>query len=96
MERCSDVWAHLLAADVAVLMEAARPILSEELAAVLDGLAEDYSKAVMAPHLVHSEIVRLAGSGRCSLSITLWFSCQRGQNPLLSTGLTLGATPLSR
>jgi len=59
MERCSDVWAHLLAADVGVLMEAARPILSEELAAGLDDLAEDYSKAVMAPHLVHSEIVRL-------------------------------------
>ena len=60
MERCSDVWAHLLAADVAVLMEAARPILSEELAAVLDDLADRYSKAKMAPHLVHSEIVRLA------------------------------------
>ena len=47
MERCSDVWAHLLAADVAVLMEAARPILSEELAAVLDDLADRYSKACL-------------------------------------------------
>ena len=60
MERCSDVWAYLLAADVEVLMETARPILSEELATMLDDLAERYGPAVMAPHLVHSEVVRLA------------------------------------
>ncbi len=60
LERCSEVWAHLLAADVAVLMEAARPILSEELSTMLDDLAERYSPALMAPHLVHSEVVRLA------------------------------------
>jgi amidase len=60
LERCSEIWAHLLAADVAVLMEAARPILSEELSTMLDDLAERYSPSVMAPHLVHSEVVRLA------------------------------------
>ena len=60
MERCSDVWAYLLAADVEVLMETARPILSEELATMLDDLAGRYAPALMAPHLVHSETVRLA------------------------------------
>tara|TARA_B100002049_G_scaffold115098_1_gene85009 strand:- start:316 stop:1716 length:1401 start_codon:yes stop_codon:yes gene_type:complete len=60
MERCSDVWAYLLAADVEVLMETARPILSEELATMLDDLAGRYAPALMAPHLVHSEAVRLA------------------------------------
>ena len=60
MERCSDIWAYLLAADVEVLMETARPILSEELATMLDDLAGRYAPALMAPHLVHSETVRLA------------------------------------
>ncbi|MCS5685973.1 MAG: amidase family protein, partial [Acidimicrobiales bacterium] len=48
MERCSDVWAYLLAADVEVLMETARPILSEELATMLDDLAGRYAPALMA------------------------------------------------
>ncbi len=57
---CTDLWAHLLAADVADVMAVARTILSAELADVLDTLAGDYSADSMAPGLVHAETARLA------------------------------------
>jgi len=60
MERCQEVWAHLLAADIGSLMEAARPILSEGLASNLDLLAERYSTDVLAPVVVQMEYMRLA------------------------------------
>ena len=56
---CTELWAHLLATDVAGVMEVARTILSPELATVLDALADDYSVESMAPTLVHAEMARL-------------------------------------
>ncbi|MBL78389.1 MAG: indole acetimide hydrolase [Acidimicrobiaceae bacterium] len=60
LERCSDIWAHLLANDIGVLMEAARPILSDELGALLDGMAAEYSTEALAPTVVQAEYMRLA------------------------------------
>lgn len=57
---CTEVWAYLLAADIAVLMDTARLVLSEELTAALDETADRYSPSVMAPTAVHSELARLA------------------------------------
>ncbi len=60
VELCTDVWAHLLATDIADQMEMARLVLSQELSAVLDDLTSRYSPTVMAPTLVHTEMARLA------------------------------------
>ena len=56
LERCTDIWTHLLANDITVLMETARSILSDELGAMLDGL----STTVLAPAVVQTEYMRLA------------------------------------
>jgi len=56
---CSEVWAYLLAADIGVMMDVARPLLSTELGAVLDELAERFSPSGMAPTVVHQETARL-------------------------------------
>lgn len=60
LPHCTDVWAHLLANDIGVMMTFARPLLSGELAVVLDGLVEQYPPEVMAPATAHTEYVRLA------------------------------------
>ena len=61
IDLCSEIWAHLLGADVSLLMDAARPILSEEMAAALDsGITEQFPSEIMDPNLVHSERIRLA------------------------------------
>jgi amidase len=61
IDLCSEIWAHLLGADVSLLMDAARPILSEEMAEALDGdITEQFSSEIMGPNLVHSERIRLA------------------------------------
>ena len=59
MELCHDLWGQLLAVDVANVMEAARAILSPELAALLDTLAEDYSVESTAPTRIVAEVARL-------------------------------------
>ena len=56
LERCTDIWTHLLANDITVLMETARSILSDELGAMLDG----FSATVLAPAVVQTEYMRLA------------------------------------
>ena len=56
LERCTDIWTHLLANDITVLMETARSVLSDELGAMLDGL----STTVLAPAVVQTEYMRLA------------------------------------
>jgi len=56
LERCTDIWTHLLANDITVLMETARSILSDELGAMLDGL----SATALAPAVVQTEYMRLA------------------------------------
>ena len=60
LERCTDIWAHLLANDIGILMEVARPILSDELGVMLDGMAAAYSSEALAPAVVQAEYMRLA------------------------------------
>ena len=58
--RCAEIWTHLLANDIGDLMEVARPILSEELGAMLDAMAAVYSPERLAPAVVQTEYMRLA------------------------------------
>jgi len=61
IDLCSEIWAHLLGADVSLLMNAARPILSEEMAAALDSdITEQFPSEIIDPNLIHSERIRLA------------------------------------
>ena len=58
---CSEIWAHLLGADVSLLMDAARPILSEEMAETLDSdITEQFPSGMMNPNVIHTERSRLA------------------------------------
>ncbi len=59
LAHCTEVWAHLLAADIGTLMESARAIFSDELGSVLDEMADRYPTAAMPSLVVHQEIARL-------------------------------------
>lgn len=59
ISHCTEIWAHLLAADIGDLLKVARPLLSDGLATVLEELSERFSPAVMASGLVHQEVDRL-------------------------------------
>ena len=61
IDLCSEIWAHLLGADVSLLMDAARPILSKEMAEALDsGITEQFSREIISPDVIHVERSRLA------------------------------------
>ena len=61
IDLCSEIWAHLLVADVSLLMDAARPILSKEMAEALDsGITEQFSREIISPDVIHVERSRLA------------------------------------
>ena len=61
IDLCSEIWAHLLGSDVSLLMDAARPILSEEMAKSLDSdITEQFSSEMMNPNVIHTERTRLA------------------------------------
>ena len=61
VDLCSEIWAHLLGADVLLLMDAARPILSKEMAEALDsGITEQFSREIISPDVIHVERSRLA------------------------------------
>ena len=61
VDLCSEIWAHLLGADVSLLMDAARPILSKEMAEALDsGITEQFSREIISPDVIHVERSRLA------------------------------------
>ena len=61
IDLCSEIWAHLLGSDVSLLMDAARPILSEEMAKALDSdITEQFSSEMMNPNVIHTERTRLA------------------------------------
>ena len=61
IDLCSEIWAHLLGADVSLLMDVARPILSEEMAAALDrGPTEQFPSEIIDLNSIHSERIRLA------------------------------------
>ena len=61
IDLCSEIWAHLLGADVSLLMDAARPILSKEMAEALDsGITEQFSREIISHDEIHVERSRLA------------------------------------
>jgi amidase len=60
MEHCQDIWGHLLARDVELMMQIARPMLSEGLATSLDELGENFPAETMPPPMVQAEFVRLS------------------------------------
>ena len=60
MERCQEVWGHLLSLDIGVIMQMARPMLSEGLADSLDEMGENFPSESMPPPLVQAEFVRLS------------------------------------
>ena len=73
MERCQEVWGHLLALDVGLTLEMARPLISDKLATSLDDLGANFPTEAMPPPVVYAEYVRLS---------RLW-SAFFGEHPVL-------------